>query len=221
MAPLRALMFVLVALACTSCADMPTLGGVTDYVGVTNPLPDPATQMPALELRIFAMVQQQRAQIDPKAKPLQMDVELAGVARARSADMATKNYFAHTAPNGDTSATLLMAEDAKFQGLLGENIAALHYSPSTGVDVESFAQRFVASWMASKPHKDNLAFPDYDHSGVGAAVSGDIVVVTQLFSTDLGLGPHVDGTPPKITPMTDPKAAKASGDVGLRGPDDH
>ena len=101
--------------------------------------------------------------------------------------MAAKNYLAHAAPNGDTSATLLMAEDAKWQGLLGENLAAQHYVKQSGVDVEQFAQRFLDEWMKSQPHRENLAFADYDRTGVGAAVNGDTVYVAQLFASDLGI----------------------------------
>ena len=185
------------------------------------PPPDPKTLMPALEQRIAVLVAQARAQIDPKARALVVDPELSDVARKRVADMAAKNYLAHVSPNGDTSATLLMAEDAQFQGMIGENIAAQHYSPAIGIDVEALAQRFVATWLASQPHKDNLSFADYDHTGIGAAVNGDTVYVMQLFSTDLGLGPHKgDPRPSVATPVPDARAGKDATpppDVGLRG----
>ena len=167
--------------------------------------------MPALELRIAVLIADERSRIDPKARALMIDPELSDVARKRAEDMAAKNYIAHAAPNGDTSATLLMAEDAHFQGLLGENIAAQHYSAAIGVDVEGFARRFVDTWLKSPPHKENLSFADYNHTGVGAAVNGDTVYVTQLFSTDLGLGPHPDDpVPPVITPVPNAKAGKDS-----------
>ena len=51
-----------------------------------------------------------------------------------------------------------MADDAKWQGLLGENLAAQHYVKQSGVDVDEFAQRFLDEWMKSRPHRDNLAF---------------------------------------------------------------
>ena len=69
-----------------------------------------------------------------------------------------------------------------FQGLLGENIAAQYYTKAGGVDVDAFAKRFVETWLKSKSHRDNLAFPEYDRTGVGAAVDGNTVYVTQLFS---------------------------------------
>jgi hypothetical protein len=124
----------------------------------------------------------------------------------RASDMAEKKYLAHAAPNGDTSASLLMAQDAKWQGLLGENLAAQHYVPQSGVDVNAFAQRFLDEWMKSQPHRENLAFAGYDRTGVGAAVNGDTVYVTQLFSSDLGI--KTDRDPASgVTEFASPQAA--------------
>ncbi len=167
--------------------------------------------MPALEQRIAVLVADERLRLDPKASPLMIDPELCDIARKRATDMATRNYFAHAAPNGDTSASLLMAEDAHFQGLLGENMAAEHYTPALGVDVESFARNFVQTWLNSAPHKENLSFADYNRTGVGAAVNGDTVYVTQLFSTDLGMGPHRDDAPPAVvTPVPSARQGESS-----------
>jgi len=156
------------------------------------PPPDPATLMPALESRIALLIEEEREKLDPHAHPLAIDPELGAVARARSADMAAKNYMAHASPTGETSASLLMDKDPRFQGLLGENMAALHYVKQTGVDVNGFARGFVDQWLKDKPHRDNLAMADYTMTGIGAAVNGDTVYVTALFATDLGLGPHID-----------------------------
>jgi uncharacterized protein YkwD len=161
----------------------------------TNPVPpppDPETQMPALASRIAALVEEERQKLDPGVKALVLDPELTKIAQARARDMAAKNYLAHVAPNGDTSASLLMADDDKWQGLLGENLAAQHYLKLSGVDVETFAQRFLDEWVKSDPHRENLAYPAYDRTGVGAAVSGDTVYVAELFASDLGLKPQSD-----------------------------
>jgi uncharacterized protein YkwD len=144
---------------------------------------DPKTQMAALELRVAALTEEQRLKLDPKARPLVLDAELSRIARERAEDMAAKNYLAHAAPNGDTSASLLMAEDDKFQGLLGENLAAQHYLRDSGVNVEEYAHRFLDEWMESQPHRENLAFAGYDRIGVGAAVNGDTIYVAQLFAS--------------------------------------
>jgi hypothetical protein len=124
--------------------------------------------------------------------------------------MATKNYLAHQGPDGTTSATLLMQEDAKWQGLLGENLAAQHYTKQGGVAVEDFARRFLDEWLKSPPHRDNMAFANYDHAGVGAAVNGDTVYVAVLFSTDMGLPrPRSEGPANAVTSWASPSAAEA------------
>ncbi len=149
--------------------------------------PDPKTQMAALETRISILTEEQRIKLDPNAKRLAIDSELADIARQKANDMAQKDYLAHAAPNGDTSASLLMKQNAKWQGLLGENLAAQHYVRQSGVDVNAFAARFLEEWMKSQPHRDNLTFAAYDRTGVGAAINGDTVYVAQLFATDMGL----------------------------------
>ncbi len=165
--------------------------------------------MPALETRIAALVSQERAKTGQKAHGLTIDPELVAIARQRSADMARANSFSGS---GDphVSATMLMNKDAKFQGLVGENVAAQHFTPGQEIDVEAFAHRFVDGWIASKPHLDNLSFPDYQRTGVGAAVNKDTVYVTQLFTTDLGLGDKSDQTPPEVQAVPSAKDGKDS-----------
>ena len=184
---------------------------------VAPPPPDPHTQMIALEARIFDLIQDERRKIDPNAKPLILDSELVGVARKRSGDMAAKNYMDHTAPDGSTSASIIMDEDQDFQGLLGENIAEQHYTPALGVDVDTFARRFVDTWLASDGHRKNLAYPAYDRSGVGAAVNGDSIYVVQLFATDMGLPPPTREPQRKVTQFDDPKAAGAASPAPAAG----
>jgi uncharacterized protein YkwD len=196
----RAALLLVTALLLAACSSFPFQKPV--------PLPDPKTQMGALEIRIAILVEEQRQKLEPKARPLAFDPELAKIARARASDMADKNYLAHAAPNGDTSATLLMKQDEKWQGLLGENLAAQHYTKESGVAVEIFAQRFMDEWLKSPPHRDNMVFANYDHAGVGAAVNGDTVYVALLFSTDLGLKPPAaNGPASAITTWDSPAAA--------------
>jgi len=184
-------MVFVMGLALAACSTTPK------QVALPTPPPDPHTLMPALETRIAVLIEEERERINAKARPLVIDPELSGIARKRSADMAAKNYLAHTAPDGETSASILMDTDARFQGLLGENMGAQHYTKQLGVDVNKFARAVVDQWLASPQHRDNLSFADYNLTGVGAAVNGDTVYVTELFATDLGLGPHIDKTAPK------------------------
>jgi len=200
---IRPALLFLAALVLSACAEVPA--------ATPPPPPDPKTQMVALENRIATLVEEERLKLDPKAKPLAVDQELSKVARARASDMAAKNYLAHQGPDGATSASLLMREDAKWQGLLGENLAAQHYTRQQGVAVEDFARRFLDEWLKSPPHRDNMAFVGYDHAGVGAAVNDDTVYVAVLFSTDMGLPPpKPEGPASAVTTWTSPSAASAA-----------
>lgn len=152
--------------------------------------------MPALETRIYELVEQERSNLDPQAARLTLDSALAGVAREKCADMAARSYMAHASPEGRTSANIIMDEDPSFSGLLGENIAAQPYYPKYGVDVETFARRIVEIWLASKNHRENLADPSYLRTGVGAAVNGSTVYVTELFATDLASLPAPESRKP-------------------------
>lgn len=199
---IRPALLVLAALALCACATAPP---------GPPPPPDPKTLMGALETRIAILVEEQRHRLDPKARNLAIDPELSKIARARAADMASKNYLAHAAPNGDTSASLLMKQDEQWQGLLGENLAAQHYTKRGGVTVNEFAQRFLDEWMKSTPHRENMAFVNYDHAGVGAAVNSDTVYVALLFSTDMGLKPRPpEGPANAVTAFESPAAAAAA-----------
>lgn len=194
--------------------------GCADLGGLFAPAkPDPAAEMPALEARIGALVREERQKLDPKAQALAFDPELMDVARLRSEAMAKNNSFSGGSSDTHVSASLLMSRDKKFQGLVGENVAAQHYTKEIGIDVEAFAKRFVEGWMASAPHRENLMFTDYNRTGVGAAVNGDTVYVTQLFATDLGLGPQGDSAPPsQVTPVANPQQGKDDSlGVPLRG----
>lgn len=173
-----------VLLSLAGCAD----GGL--FASKPPPPPvDPHTQMAALESRIYDLIETERLKIDPSAKVLRIDSELVGVARQKSDDMAAKNYLLHKSPDGQTTADIIMDKDADFQGLLGENIAAEGYQAKYGIDVDAYAHAIVNTWLGSEDHKQNLSYPAYDRTGVGASVSGDTVYVTQLFATDLGLPP--------------------------------
>jgi uncharacterized protein YkwD len=191
-APVTLLLAALLLAGCGSMADMKQRVGLSAatpqaaaYVPPPPP-PDPKTQMAELETRLGVLVEETRHKLDPNTKLLRLDDRLVKIARARAADMAAKKYLASAAPDGKTSASLLMDADAQYQGLLGENVAAQYYVAQTGVDPKAFAERFLETWLASPAHRENLAFPDYDRAGVGAAVNDDTVYVALLFSTTTG-----------------------------------
>jgi uncharacterized protein YkwD len=197
---MRALLAGILLLACAACE--------------STPPPDPVTQIPALEGRIFEIVNQKRHAIDPNAKDLALDSELVQVARQRSAGMAAQNGFADGSGDPHISATRLMAEDAKFQGLLGENVAAARYARTAGIDVDQSAQVIVGTWLSSPSHKENLSFGDYALTGVGVALSSDTIYVTQLFATDMVV--NANEKAPAVRSF--PSAAAAKADAEKPGP---
>jgi uncharacterized protein YkwD len=201
----RAFLASLAFVACAACSTAPS--GSYRATAVI----DPQIQMPQLEQRIYALIEIQRHTIDPNAKALTLDPELTDLARRRSSDMALHDNFADATGDPHISATRLMADDDKFQGLLGENVAAQHYRTALGIDVDAFAERFVATWTASASHKENLSFADYDRTGVGAAINGDTVYVTQLFASDLPQPEHTHKTgPARVDTFPTPSAARAN-----------
>jgi len=160
-----------------------------------------------LEARVLSLVAEERHRIDPDAKALVFDQELTDVARAHSDDMAKNDYVAHANAEGETTATMIMDRDAKFRGILGENIASQSYDKDQDVDVDAFAQSLVDSWLNSADHKANLAYAPYERTGIGVAVNSHMIYVTQLFASDLGLPEPPDVTPPPATKIRKPGAA--------------
>jgi uncharacterized protein YkwD len=80
-----------------------------------------------------------------------------------------------------------MDEDPRFQGLLGENLAAEHFVKSVALDVKAMARAIVDQWLNSPKHRENLTLADYGLTGVGAAANGDTIYVTELFAAGLAL----------------------------------
>jgi uncharacterized protein YkwD len=142
-----------------------------------------AADLAALENRIFALVASERATV--QARPLAQDPELADIARTRSRKMAETASFGESGGDDHASASLLMRRDAEFEGLLGENVAALSIPSDTRLDVDRAAARLVQIWLASPEHRENLMFAGYTRCGVGAADGGHTLYVTTLFAAGL------------------------------------
>ena len=98
-------------------------------------------------------------------QPLQMDWELARVARTKSQDMATKNYFSHQSPTYGSPFEMMKQFGIQYK-TAGENIASGQTTPS---DV-------MVSWMNSQGHRANILNKDYTHIGVGYYRGGSLVI---------------------------------------------
>lgn len=99
--------------------------------------------------------------------PLRANSYLVGVARIRSQDMATNDYFAHTSPvTGDTAFSLMDAYGVPYDWA-GENLAMNNYPAAECVAVAD-----QALWD-SPPHRENILNAHYTDMGIGLRVSAD------------------------------------------------
>ena len=89
-------------------------------------------------------------------KPLEMDWELARVARMKSQDMAQKNYFSHQSPTYGSPFDMMKNFGIQYK-LAGENIASGQTTPAA----------VMVSWMNSSGHRANILKPEFTHLGVG------------------------------------------------------
>lgn len=141
--------------------------GISDNCGEKQGAPDIGpwdTTFAAFEQRVLELTNAQRAQggccgsggcfsASPALLP---NANLQTAARLHAKDMATRNYFSHDSPDGDT--LLDRARAAGFAGCtLGENIAQGQTTPEEVVD----------SWMQSSRHCQNILSANFTALGVG------------------------------------------------------
>ena len=107
-----------------------------------------------LEVRAYVLAN--RARREAGLAPLEMRYDLVRLARRHAKDMARRDFFSHTNPDGDGPSQSLDA--AGFDGFTwGENIAWGQRSP----------QQVVAGWMSSDGHCRNIMSPVFTELGVG------------------------------------------------------
>lgn len=121
--------------------------------------------MNAQEQALFDATNARRAsQGLPALRPNQ---NIVGVARIRSQDMATNNYFAHESPvTGDTAFSLMDAYGISY-GWAGENLAMNNYPAGECASVAD-----QALW-GSPPHRENMLNANYTEMGIGFRVGAD------------------------------------------------
>jgi uncharacterized YkwD family protein len=122
---------------------------------INIPAPSSTT---TLENQVITLVNQQRA--SHGLQTLSRNATLAYVARLKSQDMASKNYFSHTSPTYGSPFTMMQYFGIKFTAA-GENIAMGQPTP----------QAVMTAWMNSPGHRANILSPAYNQIGVGLAKS--------------------------------------------------
>ncbi|WP_149178904.1 CAP domain-containing protein [Streptomyces sp. TRM49041] len=107
----------------------------------------------AAEAAVLDLVNKERAKAG--CSPLRASSDLADLARAFSRDMAARDFFSHTDPDGDGPWD--RAAQAGVEGLGGENIAR----------GQADAEAVMSSWMNSEGHRANILNCDFKTLGVG------------------------------------------------------
>lgn len=154
-----------------------------------------------LERQIHQQINRERQRYG--LAPLVQDEKLTVIARNHSQDMARFNFFSHINPQGEGP-----AERGKRQGWdkkkqtgpntwktgLSENIflnclySRILTTTRNGIAVgreyiwksqEELAQTTVQGWMDSPSHRQNILSPLIDRQGIGVAISGNDVYVTE------------------------------------------
>jgi uncharacterized protein YkwD len=143
-------------------------------------------QLDAVKARLFVLVEAERERENNGAKPLSLDPELVHAAQTHSDDMAMKHSFDVGNPDGNLAVNTLLT-NPKFQGYVGENSAAQYFTPGRPIDPQRFAQGFLSIWENSPDHRSNLTWPGFERTGIGIAISGNMIYAAELFATDLGL----------------------------------
>ena len=117
------------------------------------------------ENRVVALLNQQRAAVG--LLPLRRDWRLRNVARVRSYDMATKDYFSHTHSDGRSFWDLLNARDITWYGA-GEILAW-----NTWGSLADSAAGAAKQWRNSTGHYALVVKPDYNYIGIGLSIDPD------------------------------------------------
>ncbi|MEU1488125.1 CAP domain-containing protein [Streptomyces sp. NPDC005752] len=113
----------------------------------------PAPASPSTQTAVLSLVNQERAKVG--CSPVTTSASLTALAQDFSEDMAARDFFGHTDPDGATPWD--RAAEAGVQGLGGENIAR----------GQADAQAVMDAWMNSDGHRANILNCDYKTLGVG------------------------------------------------------
>jgi uncharacterized protein YkwD len=99
-------------------------------------------------------------------KPVEVDAATTGLARERSTDMATRNYFSHSTPEGEKFLGM-MSQRGIVYAYAGEILARNNY-PDAQAPVTA-----MSTYLNSAPHKAILMDGRYNLVGVGYARSDE------------------------------------------------
>ena len=151
--------------------------------------------------QLLILTNQQRQ--DNNLGALTDNLELDQAAANKAADMFSKDYWAHNAPDGATPWVFIKGAGYNYV-YAGENLVRGFNSAS---DV-------VTAWMNSPEHRQNVLSPNYQNVGFAVAtgkLSGEdtVLVVEMLGSTNLGAPVASENNSPPAVAAGSPTATNA------------
>ena len=134
--------------------------------------------------------------------PVRIDSRLMAIARARSVDMATKNYFSHTQPDGRNVFDMISAQKITWYNA-GEIIAWNNYPT-----LETSVAAANTQWLNSPGHKAIVVSTTFNYVGVGLALGSN---GKKIWTAVYMKGPDLTGAKAKAaTPTVAAGATSAS-----------
>ncbi len=151
------------------------------------------------ELQAVRLLNAERARAGLVA--LRVDSRLMAIARQRSADMASRNYFSHVSPSGKSAFDMIVSAGITWYGA-GEIIAWNTY-PS----LADSAQAAKDGWMGSSSHRALVMSRDFNYLGLGLAVDSN---GKKLWTGVFIKGPDRTGGYVQLAPL--PRTTLAAGE---------
>ena len=150
---------------------------------------NPQISIPRLEQKIHALINSERQA--KNIKPLVLDEQLSKIAREHSQDMVKRGFFDHVNPDGKSPRDRVRLAGYNCPKTTGENIFENNlYSRVTITgdrktyewnSLDEIATSTVQGWMSSSGHRHNILSDSYLRTGVGVAIAGEKVYMTQVF----------------------------------------
>lgn len=134
--------------------------------------PAAPVSLPGLAGQLYAAHNSARA--GAGVAPLALDSTLTAIAQTRANDMASRGYFSHTSPTGETAFTLL--DRYGIGGLAAENIARNNYPDSQS------ASTAMTGFMNSSGHRYNIMDPALTRVGIAVAYAGSMKYYAVVFA---------------------------------------
>jgi len=135
-----------------------------------------------LEHHVHDLVNAERAKA--RLSTLKTDDKLSAIARAHSEDMARRHFFAHVNPSGEDPTARGHRAGYECRKILGDRIRvglAENLYEASGTARDDLEHKSVAGWMNSPGHRANILEKNYSRTGVGVAMAGRDIYITQLF----------------------------------------